>query len=113
MAMEPGFMVCLGIYRIDPEVDTRRREIRDLLASRIEAVLGAYFDNALLRAPFTRRASKGTGRAQSHFYCASIARATDEISAGVQNMHEQTAVSARVTSHAVSHSQHTQHPRAI
>jgi methyl-accepting chemotaxis protein len=52
MTIEPGFKVRLGIYRIDLEVDTLRREIWDLLAPHIEAVLDAYYDHALIHAPF-------------------------------------------------------------
>jgi hypothetical protein len=57
MAFEPGFKVRLGIYRIDPEVDTLRREIWELLAPHIEAVLNAYFDNALIHAPLLQGAN--------------------------------------------------------
>ena len=52
MTIEPGFRVRLGIYRIDPEVDTLRREIWDVLAPDVEAVLNAYYDNAIIHAPF-------------------------------------------------------------
>ena len=52
MAIEPGFEVRLGIYRIDPEVEALRREIWDVLGPDIEAVLNAYYDNAIIHAPF-------------------------------------------------------------
>jgi methyl-accepting chemotaxis protein len=52
MTIEPGFRVRLGIYRIDPEVMALRREVWDVLAPHIEAVIGAYYDNARVHAPF-------------------------------------------------------------
>jgi methyl-accepting chemotaxis protein len=52
MTIEAGFRVRLGIYRIDPEVDALRRQIWDVLAPDIEAVLNAYYDNAIVHAPF-------------------------------------------------------------
>jgi methyl-accepting chemotaxis protein len=52
MTIEPGFKVRLGIYRIDPEVMALRREVWDVLAPHIEAVIGAYYDNARVHAPF-------------------------------------------------------------
>ncbi len=58
MAIEPGFKVRLGIYRIDPEVETLRREIWDVLAPHIEVVLNAYFDNALIHAPYYKEATE-------------------------------------------------------
>jgi len=51
MTIEPGFKVRLGIYRIDPEVDSLRPEIWDVLTHHIEAVLNGYFDNAIVHAP--------------------------------------------------------------
>src|ERR1700683_1698574 len=54
MAIEPGFKVRLGIYRIGSEVDTVRREIWDLLAPHIEDILNAYYDNALVHVPIYR-----------------------------------------------------------
>ena len=54
MAIEPGFKVRLGIYRIGSQVDTVRREIWDLLAPHVEDVLNAYYDNALVHAPIYR-----------------------------------------------------------
>jgi hypothetical protein len=52
MAIEPGFKVRLGIYMIDPEVEASRREIWDLLAPHIEAVTNAYYDHAIIHAPY-------------------------------------------------------------
>jgi hypothetical protein len=52
MTIEAGFRVRLGIYRIDPEVDALRSQIWDVLAPDIEAVLNAYYDNAIVHAPF-------------------------------------------------------------
>jgi methyl-accepting chemotaxis protein len=51
MTVEPGFKVRLGIYRVDPEVHDLRREIWDVLGPHIEAVLNAYYDNAIIHAP--------------------------------------------------------------
>lgn len=52
MPIEPGFKVRLGTYRITPEVEALRREIWDLLAPHIEAVLHACYDNALIHATY-------------------------------------------------------------
>jgi methyl-accepting chemotaxis protein len=52
MTIEPGFTVRLGIYRIDPDVDALRGEIWDVLAPDIEAIFNAYYDNAIVHAPF-------------------------------------------------------------
>ncbi len=60
MTIEPGFRVRLGIYRIDPEVDALRSEIWDVLAPDIEAILNAYYDNAIVHAPFYKERIEGT-----------------------------------------------------
>jgi methyl-accepting chemotaxis protein len=52
MTIEAGFTVRLGIYRIDADVHALRGEIWEILAPDIEAILNAYYDNAIIHAPF-------------------------------------------------------------
>jgi len=52
MAIEAGFQVRLGIYRIDSEVDALRSEIWRLLAPHLRAIVEAHHDNVLRHAPF-------------------------------------------------------------
>jgi methyl-accepting chemotaxis protein len=52
MAIDPGFQVRLGIYRIDPEVEALRPEIWAVLAPRLEAALRAHYDHSIKHAPY-------------------------------------------------------------
>lgn len=56
MPIEPGFKVRLGSYRITPQVEAARREVWDLLAPHLEAILNAHLDNAIIHAPFYKEA---------------------------------------------------------
>jgi len=55
MAVEPGFQVRLGIYKIDAEVVARRAEIWRLLAPRLDAIIAAYLAHVLEVAPLYRK----------------------------------------------------------
>jgi methyl-accepting chemotaxis protein len=52
MAIEAGFQVRLGIYRIDAEVEALRREIWQILAPHLTSIVEAHHDNVLCHAPF-------------------------------------------------------------
>jgi methyl-accepting chemotaxis protein len=52
MAIEPGFQVRLGIYRIDSEIDLLRRDIWAVLAPHLNAIVEAHYDNTIKCAPF-------------------------------------------------------------
>ncbi|MGO9699483.1 MAG: methyl-accepting chemotaxis protein [Xanthobacteraceae bacterium] len=55
MAIEPGFEVRLGIYRIDADVVSLRGEIWRLLAPRLDAIIAAYLANVFQVAPLYRK----------------------------------------------------------
>ena len=52
MAIEPGFQVRLGIYRIDSEIDLLRRDIWAVLAPHLHAIIEAHYDNTIKCAPY-------------------------------------------------------------
>jgi methyl-accepting chemotaxis protein len=52
MAIESGFQVRFGIYRIDSEVDLLRRDIWAVLAPHLHAIIEAHYDNVIKHAPF-------------------------------------------------------------
>src|SRR5579871_5618 len=52
MAIEAGFKVRLGIYRINPETEALRSEIWEVLAPQIDTVLREHYDNSIKCAPF-------------------------------------------------------------
>jgi len=55
MAVESGFQVRLGIYRIDADIVKLRGEIWRLLAPRLDQIIAAYLDHVLEVAPLYRK----------------------------------------------------------
>src|SRR6202521_5164163 len=55
MALEPGFQVRLGIYRIDVEIIDLRGEIWRLLAPRLDTIIASYLANVIECAPLYRK----------------------------------------------------------
>ena len=52
MAIEAGFQVRLGIYRIDAEIEALRNEIWQIHAPHLNAIVEAHHDNVIRQAPF-------------------------------------------------------------
>jgi methyl-accepting chemotaxis protein len=65
MAIEPGFQVRLGIYRIDDGVLALRDEIWKLLDPRLEAITEEHIANVIKCAPFYKTIAEKGGQAHA------------------------------------------------
>jgi methyl-accepting chemotaxis protein len=119
MAIEPGFQVRLGIYRITPEVDALRSEIWQLLAPHLPSIVEAHHDNVIRCAPFykervekdratlTRIIVEGTKKLcldpfDEEWVKYAYARARSEMDSGF-DMRSRGAISASILAHLNEH----------
>ncbi|HLL27677.1 MAG TPA: methyl-accepting chemotaxis protein [Xanthobacteraceae bacterium] len=115
MAIEPGFKVRLGIYRIDAEVEALRREIWEILSPHLQSIVEAHHENVIRHAPFYRdnverdraalsnRIITGTKRLllepfDEAWVKAAYERAQSEIETGF-DMRSRAAISASILTH--------------